>query len=55
MKIEAIVYEQHQEIARIPIDKVEYFYALVDGIRVITSIPKGCGYESYEGDEIEFV
>ena len=55
MKTEAIVYEQYQEIARIPIDNVEYIYALVDGIRVETSIPKGWGYESYEGDEIEFV
>ena len=55
MKTEAIVYEQHQEVARIPIDKIEYIYALVDGIRVSTSIPNGWGYESYEGDEIEFV
>ena len=55
MKTEAIVYEQHQEVARIPIDKIEYIYALVDGIRVNTSISKDKGYESYEGDEIEFV
>lgn len=55
MKTTAIVYEQHQEVARIPIDKIEYIYALVDGIRVSTSIPKDKGYESYEGDEIEFV
>ena len=55
MKTTAIVYEQHQEVARIPIEKVEYVYALIDGIRVSTSIPSGRGYESYDGDEIEFV
>ena len=55
MKKTAIIYEQHQEVARIPIDKIEYIYALVDGIRVETSIEKVGGYEHYEGDEIEFV
>lgn len=55
MKTIAIIYEQHQEVARIPIDKIEYIYALVDGIRVNTSIPQDKGFESHEGDEIEFV
>lgn len=55
MKTTAIVYEQHQEVAIIPIEKIEYVYPLVDGIRVNTSIPNGWGYKSYEGDEIEFV
>lgn len=55
MKTTAIVYEQHIEVVRIPIEKIEYIYALVDGIRVNTSIPKDKGFESYKGDEIEFV
>ena len=55
MKKTAIVYEQHQEIARIPADKIEYIYCLVDGLRVDTSIKKINGYESYEGDEVEFI
>lgn len=55
MKKTAIVYEQHQEVARIPIDKIEYIYCIMGGLRVDTSIPNGNGYESYEGDDVEFV
>lgn len=55
MKNTAILYEQHIEVARIPIDKIEYVYAIVGGIRVNTSIPKERGYEGYECDNIEFI
>ena len=55
MKTTAIVYEQHQEVARIPVEKIEYIYLIVGGIRVNTSIQRGNGYERYEGDVVEFI
>lgn len=49
MKHTAVLYEQHEEIARIPIDDIDYIYQIVDGIRVDTI------NKNYECDEIEFI
>ena len=55
MKTTAIVYEQHQEVARIPVEKIEYIYYNMDGLRVHTSLRTITGYEIYKGDEVEFI
>ena len=55
MKTTAIIYEQHQEVERIPLDKIEYIHYCLGRLVVSTSIPKSKGYKAYEGDEIEFV
>ena len=49
MKHTAILYVLHEEIARIPIDDIDYIYQIVDGIRVETI------NKNYECDEIEFI
>ena len=55
MKKTAIVYEQHQEVARIPVEQIEFIYFRLDGLHIHTSVRTITGYESYEGDEVEFV
>lgn len=52
MKTTAILYDQHQEIARIPINDIDYIfpiYPIVGGLRVCAT------YGDYECDEVEFI